>query len=220
MNIGNQLRQAREARKISVSDAAAATRMKSQHVEALETEDFDRFASPVYARGFLKLYAEYLGLDPAPLLREYAAARSPAPRPPLLPPTVALPSRRFRSESPESGVVETSAAPLPVPSAPELRDTVVAAAPDVTPHAEAAPESDAATLGPPRRPRRALLVAAGIVILAAAAAGILSRPRTPRRSPTPTDRAPVRFEAVSPILELPPEPLADPFAPERASNAP
>ena len=208
MSIGTQLRQARNARNISVSDAAAATRMKSQHVEALEADDFDRFASPVYARGFLKLYAEYLGLDPAPLLSEYAAARAAAPRPPLLPPTVALPTRRFRTESAEPGVVETRAAPPDAPVTP-------APAPAALPEPAVARES-------PGRSRRALTAAAAVIAAAVAAALFLTTRRSARTPPPdgPADPAPSRAETVSPILELPPEPLADPFAAARPDTAP
>ena len=210
MSIGTQLRQARIARNISVSDAAAATRMKAQHVEALEADDFDRFASPVYARGFLKLYAEYLRLDPAPLLREYAAARSAAPRPPLLPPTVALPTRRFRSESAEPGVVETRAAPPDGPALP-------ATAPELAPLPEPALARESSA-----RSRRALMAAAAVIVASAAAALFLSMRRS-SRGPSPDDAAAPassRAEAVSPILELPPEPLADPFAVDRPHSAP
>lgn len=72
-SIGQQLKAARERKGVTASQAAAATHMKVQHVEALEHDDYSRMTVPTYAKGFLKLYAEYLGLDPAPLLREYTA---------------------------------------------------------------------------------------------------------------------------------------------------
>lgn len=71
MALGRALREAREKAKKSPSQVAAATRMKVQIVEALENEDFDSIAAPIYAKGFIKLYAEHVGLDPAPLVREY-----------------------------------------------------------------------------------------------------------------------------------------------------
>lgn len=71
MALGENLRLAREAKGQSISQVAEATRMMVQIVEDLERENFRRIAAPIYGRGFIKLYAEYLGLDPDPLLREF-----------------------------------------------------------------------------------------------------------------------------------------------------
>jgi len=86
--IGQQLKAARERKGVTASQAAAATHLKVQHVEALERDDYSRLTVPTYAKGFLRIYAEYLGLDPAPLLREYIArfvgqppAAAPAEKP-------------------------------------------------------------------------------------------------------------------------------------------
>jgi cytoskeletal protein RodZ len=82
-SIGEILKQARTKKKVNCSQAAAATRMKIQHIEAMERDDFSRMAAPMYAKGFLKIYAEYLGLNPIPLLREYTELHAPKERPPL-----------------------------------------------------------------------------------------------------------------------------------------
>lgn len=71
MALGEQLREARLRRKLSASEVAAATRMKVQTVEALEREDFKRMPAPIYCKGFIKIYAEYIGLNPDTLLAEY-----------------------------------------------------------------------------------------------------------------------------------------------------
>ncbi len=83
--LGQTLKEAREKRGVTASQAAAATRMKVQVVEALERDDFSRIAAPMYAKGFIRLYGEYLGLDPAPLVREYVDQHAPKERPPLTP---------------------------------------------------------------------------------------------------------------------------------------
>jgi cytoskeletal protein RodZ len=82
--IGQILRQTREKKKVTCSQAAAATRMKVQHIEAMERDDFTHMAAPMYAKGFLKLYAEYLGLNPIPVLRAYSEIHEPKERVPLL----------------------------------------------------------------------------------------------------------------------------------------
>lgn len=73
MALGNTLRERRKQQNITVSQAAAGTRLKLQVVEALENEDYDRIPAPIYVKGFIKIYAEYLGLEPQPLINEYEA---------------------------------------------------------------------------------------------------------------------------------------------------
>jgi len=72
--VGQQLRAARERKELSPSQIASATRMKVQIVEDIENDDFSRIVAPIYAKGFIKLYAEYVGLEPAPLVQQYMAA--------------------------------------------------------------------------------------------------------------------------------------------------
>ena len=56
-----------------------ATRIKSSYLEALEQERFGELGGSVYAKGFLRSYAGYLGVDPAPLLEAYRAQERPEP---------------------------------------------------------------------------------------------------------------------------------------------
>ncbi len=66
--LGNTLSRARRARGISIEDAERDTHVSRRYLQALETEDFSTFPAPVYARGFLRTYARYLGLNPDELL--------------------------------------------------------------------------------------------------------------------------------------------------------
>ena len=75
--IGEALRSAREAQGKSLDDAAAATRIRSTYLQALEEERFGELGGSVYAKGFLRSYAGYLGIDPAPLLEAYRAQETP-----------------------------------------------------------------------------------------------------------------------------------------------
>ncbi|MBU0678783.1 MAG: helix-turn-helix domain-containing protein [Verrucomicrobia bacterium] len=70
-SIGEKLKSARLRKKINPSKAAADTRIKVQMIEAMERDDFSGIPAVAYAKGFIKLYAEYLDLDPEPLVREY-----------------------------------------------------------------------------------------------------------------------------------------------------
>lgn len=75
--LGEILRSAREAKGVTASEAASATRIKVQHIAALESEEFEKIAAPIYVKGFLKLYAEYLELDPDEMIEKYKNAHAP-----------------------------------------------------------------------------------------------------------------------------------------------
>src|SRR3989337_3628781 len=66
--LGETLRRARLTRGITFEDAERMTRIPRKYLEALETENFGILPAPVFARGFLRSYAGYLGLDPGDLL--------------------------------------------------------------------------------------------------------------------------------------------------------
>ena len=81
--LGDTLRMAREHLKMSQNDVAEATRMKVHMVDSIERNDFSRIAVPLYGKGFIKLYAECVGLDPEPLVREYLIHYARVVRPSL-----------------------------------------------------------------------------------------------------------------------------------------
>jgi cytoskeleton protein RodZ len=62
--LGERFRAAREARGISISQAAEQIRIRSVYLAAIEEENWGTIGAPVYARGFLRTYARFLGLDP------------------------------------------------------------------------------------------------------------------------------------------------------------
>lgn len=61
--IGPALREARERRGLAYSQVEADTAIRSRYIRALEEEQFGILPGPTYAKGFLRAYAEYLGLD-------------------------------------------------------------------------------------------------------------------------------------------------------------
>ena len=71
VGIGSILKEAREEQGRELSEAAAATSMRVTQLEALEDDRWEQFGGDVYAKGFLKSYALWLGLDPDPLLERY-----------------------------------------------------------------------------------------------------------------------------------------------------
>ena len=86
MAIGPILREARQQKQLTASQVAEITRMKVQIVDDLENDDFHRIAATIYGKGFIKLYAECVDLDPEPLLADYMEQVG-APQPPKLPTT-------------------------------------------------------------------------------------------------------------------------------------
>ena len=106
-DIGQRLGEARERLGLTLEEAERSTRIRAHHLLALEEGRLDALPSPVHARGFLKNYSEFLGLDSESILLDYAeiiqarrgrtkpgaAAPTPTPAPR---PSVRLTSRRPR----------------------------------------------------------------------------------------------------------------------------
>ena len=61
--VGEQLRLAREAQNLNVYQVAEITKIKTDHIRALESGTYDMFSAPVYIRGFIRSYAKALKLD-------------------------------------------------------------------------------------------------------------------------------------------------------------
>jgi transcriptional regulator with XRE-family HTH domain len=68
--IGTRLKQAREERRMTISQVAEATRIRSHYLEALERDDLSSIPSVAQARGFLRIYSDFLGLKPDALLAD------------------------------------------------------------------------------------------------------------------------------------------------------
>ncbi len=66
--VGERLRAAREARNLSLAEAAAATSIKFNQLQELEEDHPEVFSSGVQARGLLRLYAAFLNLDASELI--------------------------------------------------------------------------------------------------------------------------------------------------------
>src|SRR5258708_8083411 len=61
--VAEQLRAAREAKKLTVQQVADATKIRTDHIRALEEGNFNLFSAPVYIRGSVKNYATMLKLN-------------------------------------------------------------------------------------------------------------------------------------------------------------
>ncbi|MEO6871953.1 MAG: helix-turn-helix domain-containing protein [Chthoniobacterales bacterium] len=66
--LGQKLKQARLARKITLEEASRVTKIRPSRIAEIEQEDFSSFASLAYAKGFLLIYGKYLDVDVTPYL--------------------------------------------------------------------------------------------------------------------------------------------------------
>jgi cytoskeleton protein RodZ len=93
---GTRLRRARVRRGIELDQAARGTRITPRYLEALERDaSLDEFPAPVYARAFLREYAQWLGLDPKPLVDSYLDDHPEQEAPLVLPMPVQKPPGRL-----------------------------------------------------------------------------------------------------------------------------
>lgn len=76
--IGQRLRAAREEKQLTLDKVFEATRIRVNYLRALEEDDLSVMPSPVQARGYLRNYAEHLGLDIDRLLEEMRASQQAA----------------------------------------------------------------------------------------------------------------------------------------------
>lgn len=85
--LGQLLREAREANGASLAEAEAQTRIRQKFIAAMEAEAWDALPNEVTARGFLRKYAAYLRLDEEAVLAQYQArSKAPALQPELTAP--------------------------------------------------------------------------------------------------------------------------------------
>lgn len=145
MALGQILRETRLAKGLTASQVAANINLTANIIESLENEDFRRIAAPIYGKGFIRLYAELLEIDPAPLLKDYAelirckplpelpkvnAKPLLQPKPVATPPTNPLHPNSSQQNTPTPQPIKTdlSAEEIP-PKAPTPQPSIPASAP-------------------------------------------------------------------------------------------
>lgn len=71
-SLGEKLRQAREARGVSISEIADQTRVSAYYLEAIESNDYRVLPGGIFNKGFVKAFAKYVGVDEQEALQDYA----------------------------------------------------------------------------------------------------------------------------------------------------
>ena len=75
-DLGDLLRRARAHKGVTIREAEKRTRISRNYLSALEAHDFDQLPPRAYARGIVRTYAQFLGLDPSAVLTMFEAATS------------------------------------------------------------------------------------------------------------------------------------------------
>lgn len=73
VKVGQRLRHKREWQHQSLLEIARELKITEKSLRAIEEHDLEKLPALVYARGFVKLYAEYVGLDPKQLVADFTA---------------------------------------------------------------------------------------------------------------------------------------------------
>src|SRR5213080_2171943 len=76
-SIGETLREARMRQHLDITDVEARTKIRAKYLRALENEDFGMLPGSTFVKSFLRTYAEFLGLDPHILVKEYRVRHDP-----------------------------------------------------------------------------------------------------------------------------------------------
>ena len=75
-SIGATLRAAREKRRLTLAAVSDSTRIRTHYLQALENDDLSAMPSAAQGRGFLRIYAQFLGLDLSRLIPPSAPAEA------------------------------------------------------------------------------------------------------------------------------------------------
>src|SRR2546422_1921122 len=81
MSIGDQLRNARRAKGVTIEHIAGVTKISPTILRALEADDFGKLPGWVFTRGFLKSFAREVGLDPDETVATFLAQTAPPEEP-------------------------------------------------------------------------------------------------------------------------------------------
>jgi cytoskeletal protein RodZ len=78
VSIGETLAEARRQTGLTIAQVGQRTRIRESMIRAIEQDDFSPCGGDFYARGHIRSIADVVGIDPAPLIREYDEAHPPA----------------------------------------------------------------------------------------------------------------------------------------------
>lgn len=89
--VGSMLREKRHAKGLTLSDIEKATKIRLRFLEAIERDDFTSLPSPSYTKGFVRNYAQYLGITAEKIMAFYRRQTSENTKSTIVPKGVANP---------------------------------------------------------------------------------------------------------------------------------
>jgi cytoskeleton protein RodZ len=102
--VGQALRKARVERGFELGEVEAATKIRAKFLAAMEEDRWEELPAPVYARGFISIYARFLGLDDQALLDEFARTVAQEEPPEPIPRTAIRPGVLSRRHTTPRGL--------------------------------------------------------------------------------------------------------------------
>jgi len=106
---GQILQASRTAKKLEVEDVARITKIRPQFLKFLEVDDYTRLPNATVARGFIRNYCEFLGLNPEHLLAVFRRDFDENPKGQIIPRAVTQPVKSTSLWTPRTTVVATMA---------------------------------------------------------------------------------------------------------------
>lgn len=104
--LGEALSSARRSAGKTIADMESATRIRGRMINALEKGEYDMLPAPAYVRGYIISYAKFLGIDPEPLLKQFAEESGEASREAMRLPEQVVPRRHETHALPyQAGVI-------------------------------------------------------------------------------------------------------------------
>jgi len=76
LTLGEKMRQARNEKRIVLSEVSRNTKIQLEYLEYLENGDYGKLPADVYVRGFLKSFAEYVGINEDYLIKSFNKEKS------------------------------------------------------------------------------------------------------------------------------------------------
>ncbi len=136
--IGASLREARTRRGLSLDDVTAGLRLRERYITALEEERWELLPGEAYSRGFLRMYAEFLGLNGNLYIDEYNARIAAHEAESLVPESLAPMKRRGRLFRTIAGVIAIAALVAALAALGSSKTTTTQVQPDLSEVAAAA----------------------------------------------------------------------------------
>jgi cytoskeleton protein RodZ len=173
-----QLKQAREAKELKLEEIAAKTFIPLRLLKAMDEERFERLPEPVFVQGFIRRYAEQVGLDGQAMARQFE----------VTPPVLTKPAEEFLVPDDDKSGPSSQATPA------ESRIKDKTTAPEAAPHNPSL-ESDwsretADDTGKALPWFYWAGAAAGAVLLGMGLASLLNKPNSSQPLPSPSSSAP------------------------------